>query len=89
MPRNANAPTWGRGAAEKFSGVCTARCTTSLSRGTPKNQDVVTFAQRNERMLWRDFQQAVEALDNDATPETRLLKKLAFRKWRDIYLSLP
>ena len=85
MSTYANAPTWGRGAAKK-SMVHATELTIEVTRSTPKNQ---VFAQRNERMLWRDFQQAVEALDNEATPETRLLKKLAFRRWRDAYVMLP
>ena len=88
MPGNENRTTdCDRGPAENFSDICTARCTKPVTRRAIPIQ--VTFAQLRVRILWRDLQHAIEALDNDATPETRMLKKLAFRKWREVFVSLP
>ena len=87
MPGNANAARTSRGAAEKSKMFCTSRCTKPVTRRATPIQ--VTFAQLRVRILWRDLQHAVEALDNDATPETRRLKDRAFRKWREVFVSLP
>lgn len=75
-----------RGPVDKFSEVCTATCTTEDKPRRVDNQ-VVTIAQRRERMLWQTFQLALEVDLNERTAESRLLRTLAHRAWGDAFLG--
>ena len=45
------------------------------------------FAVNNDRLLWRMYLRALELDLIERTPESRLLRTLAHRAWRDAFLA--
>ena len=77
-----------RGPAEKSSDICTATCTTEDKPRLVDNQ-VVTLAQRNERVLRQAHLLAVDIDMIEGTQTSKLLRTLAFRAWREVYVGAP
>ena len=83
MPPNESRTLIAQGAAENFSDICTARCTTEDTV-----IQVVTFAQHHERALWRAFKLALDVDLIELTPASKLLRNLAYQARREVYVDL-
>ncbi len=86
-PNESRAKAGNQGAAKNNSVGCSARCTTD-NRHRPDENQVITLAERNERVLRQAHVLAMDVDLFECTPASNLLRDLAYQAWREVYVDL-
>ncbi|MCZ6509365.1 MAG: hypothetical protein O7A62_02135 [Alphaproteobacteria bacterium] len=76
-----------QGAAKNNADALASKSTSDDNRNGRREQARARLAQIKQGALWRSFQRALDLDLAERTPDTRIIRTLVHRAWRNAYLD--